>query len=368
MKQRTGQVGDKLTSPADIEGERPSDAATRSVVRYSPLNAESPEAALASPVTPTAHTYVRSNFEVPRLDYSTHRIVGNGAIRAPGFSSMRDLARLPQRTVIATMECAGNDRTGIRPLPGGEPWNGGAISTTRWTGVPLHHVLDSLEPNENAAAVLAVGADYGAPADTTESLAFARAIPMDVALSPDTLLALTMNGEPLPLLHGGPVRLLVPGWYGMASVKWVARITVLTDEYAGYFQQQRYVYDDRDWHTPGDAHAREVADRGAERRERDAARRRHGLGMGLVWRWENLGGRGIDLGRRSMVRYECAAARIAARMVALGGDGPTSNSGTPRPPQSRAGFIRSRSARLARVESTRIRKQRHSAGHDSRCA
>lgn len=233
-----------MTSPADIESDPPNVAATRSVVRYSPLNAESPEAALAAPVTPTAHTYVRSNFEMPHLDFATHRIVCDGAVRSPGFSTMQDLAQLQQRTVIATMECAGNDRTGIRPLPGGEPWNGGAISTTRWTGVPLHHVLGSLEPIEDAAAVLAVGADYGAPAAMTDSVAFARAIPMDIALSPDTLLALTMNGEPLPPLHGGPVRLLVPGWYGMASVKWVSRITVLTDEYAGYFQRQRYVYDD----------------------------------------------------------------------------------------------------------------------------
>ena len=250
MKQRAGQIGDKLTSPADIEGNPPIAAETQSVVRYSPLNAESPVAALAAPVTLTAHTYVRSNFEMPRLDYTTHRIVCDGAMRCPGFSSMEDLAQLPQRTVIATMECAGNDRTGIRPLPGGEPWNGGAISTTRWTGVPLHHVLDALEPNEDAAAVLAVGADCGAPADATESVAFARAIPMHVALSPDTLLALTMNGEPLPPLHGGPVRLLVPGWYGMASVKWVAQITVLVDEYAGYFQRQRYVYDDHNGTRP----------------------------------------------------------------------------------------------------------------------
>jgi len=182
---------------------------------------------------------------MPRLDHATHRIVLEGAVRGPGFLSMQDLARMPQRTVIATMECAGNDRTGIRPLPGGEPWKGGAISTTRWIGVPLHHVLDAFGASADVTEVLAVGADCGTPADATESVAFARAIPIHVAASSDTLLALMMNGEPLPALHGGPVRLLVPGWYGMASVKWVAKITVLTTAYAGYFQRQRYVYDDQ---------------------------------------------------------------------------------------------------------------------------
>jgi DMSO/TMAO reductase YedYZ molybdopterin-dependent catalytic subunit len=227
-----------------IEREMPDLPASPEVVRYSPLNTESPHAALAAPVTPTAHTYVRSNFETPHLPGATHRIVLEGAARGPGFVTMESLAELPQRTVTATMECAGNDRTGLRPLPAGEPWNGGAISTTRWTGVPLHHVLDAFEMDPQATEVLAVGADDGTPAGASASISFARAIPMNVASSPDTLLALAMNDEPLPALHGGPVRLVVPGWYGMASVKWVAKLAVLTTEYGGYFQRERYVYDD----------------------------------------------------------------------------------------------------------------------------
>jgi DMSO/TMAO reductase YedYZ molybdopterin-dependent catalytic subunit len=225
-------------------------SATPEVVRYAPLNTESPESARAAPVTATAHTFIRSNFEAPQLDRATHRIVVEGAVNGPRYLSMEDLAQLPQRTVVATMECAGNDRIGMRPLPGGEPWRGGAISTTRWTGVPLHHVLDASAANGDATEVLAVGADYGTPPDATTSGAFARAIPLHVALSVDTLLVLTMNNEPLPVLHGGPVRLLVPDWYGMASVKWVARLAMLTGEYDGYFQRQRYVYENRDGTRP----------------------------------------------------------------------------------------------------------------------
>ncbi|HSU93101.1 MAG TPA: molybdopterin-dependent oxidoreductase [Gemmatimonadaceae bacterium] len=241
---------DEMTRPPAVERDTSAVAASREVVRYAPLNTEAPNSALATPITATAHSYIRSNFETPQLDSGAHRIVLAGAIRGRGFLSMGDLAQLPQRTVVSTMECAGNDRTGIRPLPAGEPWKGGAISTTRWTGVSLHRALETFEVNGKSVEVLATGADSGTPSDATESVSFARAIPMHVALSPDTLLALRMNDEPLPARHGGPVRLVVPGWYGMASVKWVSQIELLTGEYGGYFQKQRYVYEDQDGIRP----------------------------------------------------------------------------------------------------------------------
>jgi DMSO/TMAO reductase YedYZ molybdopterin-dependent catalytic subunit len=240
----------EMTGQAVMGRDPPDLAASLEVVRYEPLNTESPTTALAAPTTATRHTYIRSNFKAPQLDSSAHRIVLAGAIRGRGFLSMEDLAQLPQRTVVSTMECAGNDRTGIKPLPAGEPWKGGAVSTTRWTGVPLHYVLEAFELSGNSVEVLAIGADSGTPPDATANVTFARSIPMHVASSSDTLLALTMNHEPLPAQHGGPVRLVVPGWYGMASVKWVSQIEVLAGAYGGYFQRQRYVYDDDDGIRP----------------------------------------------------------------------------------------------------------------------
>lgn len=232
--------------PRDAPAAGPRDAVrdVRPVVSHEPLNLETAPGALTAPVTPTSLGYTRSNFATPQLDPATHELTVHGAVRAPLALRLRDLAARPQRTVLATMECAGNDRVAMRPLPGGEPWQGGAVSTSEWTGVPLGALLDECGLASEATHVLAVGADHGRRADAEGEVTFARAIPLDVARAPDTLLALRMNGEPLAPRHGAPVRLVVPGWYGMASVKWVARLEVLTRPFDGYFQRRRYVYDE----------------------------------------------------------------------------------------------------------------------------
>jgi len=131
------------------------------------------------------------------------------------------------------MECAGNGRLGMTPLPSGAPWGHGAVSAAYWTGVPLRAVLERVGVRDDAIEILAEGGD-----------GFARALPIEDALDPSTLLAFEMNGRPLPPEHGGPLRLLVPGWYGMASVKWLVHIQPLTEPYAGFQQKERYVYDD----------------------------------------------------------------------------------------------------------------------------
>ena len=148
------------------------------------------------------------------------------------------------------MECAGNDRTAIVPPVEGEPWTGGAVSTLRWTGVPLRAILDRAKPDSRAIAVLFEGADRGHVESVGETISFARSLPLGDALHPDTLLATIMNGEPLRPRYGAPVRLVVPRWFGMASVKWLRRIEVLTAPFEGYFQTQRYVYDDGRVSTP----------------------------------------------------------------------------------------------------------------------
>jgi DMSO/TMAO reductase YedYZ molybdopterin-dependent catalytic subunit len=220
------------------------------VIRRVPLNGETPPAALTAPVTPTAHVYVRTNFGVPAIVAGTHRIDVGGAVSAPFSVSVADLAELEQATVLITMECAGNDRTKIIPEVDGEPWTGGAVSTVRWSGVPLRTILDRARPDPGAVAVLFEGADRGYVESIGETISFARSLPLSDALHPDTLLATMMNGDPLPPRYGAPVRLVVPGWFGMASVKWLRSIEVLTSPFDGYFQTQRYVYEDGRSSTP----------------------------------------------------------------------------------------------------------------------
>jgi DMSO/TMAO reductase YedYZ molybdopterin-dependent catalytic subunit len=213
------------------------------VIGEDPLNAESPPEAFEHAVTPTRNTYVRSNFAIPALDVQ-HQVSVGGAVARPFTLGLDELRRMARHTLTATMECAGNDRTRMEPRPVGEPWRTGAVSTSRWSGVPLRDLLRRAEIAADAREVVVTGADSGERLDVDHPVAFARSVPLDDALAPDTILALTMNGEAIPPMHGAPVRLVVPGWYGMASVKWVTGIEVITGEYRGYFQRQRYVYDD----------------------------------------------------------------------------------------------------------------------------
>ncbi len=247
-----GQASLGVRTTADCEGAVDSVSATPAsvahtspllVVRRDPYNAETPEYALSEQVTPTALVYVRSNFGMPLLDAS-HMIAVGGAVRTSCVLGVAALRALPQRIVGCTMECAGNDRLSIHPLPSGEPWSSGALSTITWSGPSLRDVLARAGVLEHACEILVTAADSGPRDDAEGRVTFARAIPIADALHEDTILALTMNGAPLTPEHGAPARLVVPGWYGMANVKWVQRIDALVTPYDGYFQRQRYVYDD----------------------------------------------------------------------------------------------------------------------------
>ncbi|HEX2036224.1 MAG TPA: sulfite oxidase [Chloroflexota bacterium] len=225
-------------------------AADLVVVKESPFNAEADIRRLAEEITPNASHYVRSNFAVPALDPRHHHVAVGGAVRHPLRLGMEELRAMSMTSLVATMECAGNDRLRLAPLPSGEPWESGAVSTARWAGVPLGAVLDRAGLRPEAVEILVIGADQGKPKDGPHTVPFARALPLDKARHPHTLLALEMNGEPLPAHHGAPLRLVVPAWYGMASVKWVARIEAIEEPFAGYYQTRRYIYDFADGTPP----------------------------------------------------------------------------------------------------------------------
>ena len=212
------------------------------VISYEPFNAETPERAIASAVTASEHVYVRTNFAVPTLD-DAHAINIGGAVTNPCRIDMPALAAMPQHSLGVTMECAGNDRLTMRPLPVGEPWRSGAVSTAMWSGVLLRTLLERVQLAPDAVELVVAAADSGLRDDADGPVRYARAIAIDEVMASDALLALRMNGAPLTPLHGAPVRLVVPGWYGMASVKWVTAIDAVRTPYSGYFQQQRYVFD-----------------------------------------------------------------------------------------------------------------------------
>lgn len=224
--------------------------ATRVVIKPDPYNAEAPPSAFADETTAPALHYVRSNFAVPTLHRRDYALHIDGAVDASIALPWAALLALPRVESLVTMECAGNDRLGMRPVPAGEPWASGAVSTARWGGVRLRDVLAQVELANDVVEILCTGADAGVRDDAPDPITFARALPLAVAQHPSTVLAMEMNGAPLPPEHGAPLRLIVPGWYGMANVKWVVRLSALRTPYTGYFQRQRYVYDEADGLTP----------------------------------------------------------------------------------------------------------------------
>jgi DMSO/TMAO reductase YedYZ molybdopterin-dependent catalytic subunit len=225
---------------------------TRHLVNTQPYNAETALAELTAHETPRNAHYVRSNFATPQLAAAEYQLLIDGAVVNAQSVSFDALRALPAHDVFITMECAGNDRLGMQPLPDGEPWASGAVSSARWRGARLRDVLALVGVSSDVLEVLAEGADHGPREDALHQsdVRFARSMPLAAATDPDTLVAYEMNGAPIPAMHGAPVRLIVPGWYGMANVKWLHRVSLLTTPFTGYFQSQRYVYDAGGTNTP----------------------------------------------------------------------------------------------------------------------
>ncbi len=214
------------------------------VIEKQPYNAETPLKILAShDITTCSSFYVRSHFDVPRINSSRWKLRVTGAVEKQLELSVKEIRSLPSKTLTVTMECAGNGRIRMRPSTPGNPWRDGAIGTATWTGVPLCDILESARPLRGAVEVAFKGADHGMEAG--QHLAFERSLPLEDAFVEDVILAYEMNGRPLPRVHGFPLRLVVPGWYGVASVKWLNEISLLREPFLGWFQSSRYIYADR---------------------------------------------------------------------------------------------------------------------------
>ncbi|WP_165252678.1 sulfite oxidase [Paludisphaera soli] len=202
-----------------------------------PLNLESPSAALDSFLTPNDAFFVRSHHGAPAVGLRPWEVVVEGLVDRPLKLSLAELGAMEPTTVPAVLQCAGNGRGLFRPRMPGLVWERGAVGHAEWSGVRLAALLEKAGVKPEAAHLHFIGGDVP---PTTKAPPFIRSIPLARAQADDVLIALKMNGEPLPVLHGGPARLVVPGWGGNAWIKWVRRIVVSAEEAQTFYMQTGY--------------------------------------------------------------------------------------------------------------------------------
>jgi DMSO/TMAO reductase YedYZ molybdopterin-dependent catalytic subunit len=190
--------------------------------------------------TPTGMHYTLTHYDVPHVDPGSWRLTIGGHVGVGISLSLEDLQRRATRTLRMTLQCAGDGRGLLRPRPVAQPWLVGAVGTADWTGTPLRGLLEYAGLLSGTVHVLFTGLDHGIEGDVEQD--YQRSLPVDEALREDTLLAWSMNGAPLEPQHGAPVRLVAPGWYGMAHVKWLRSIEALSEPFSGYQHTRAYRY------------------------------------------------------------------------------------------------------------------------------
>jgi len=195
-----------------------------------------PLEALRWPVTPVGLHYLLTHYDVPVVDPGSWRLAVHGERELE--LSLDELRTRPATELTVTMECAGNGRARFDPRPVSQPWLNEAIGTARWRGTALRPLLEEAGVPDATVEVLLTGLDRGV--EGGEEQAFQRSLPLDEALRDEVLLAYEMNGAPLLPQHGFPLRVIVPGWYGMTNVKWLGRIEFLETPFAGYQNSQGY--------------------------------------------------------------------------------------------------------------------------------
>jgi DMSO/TMAO reductase YedYZ molybdopterin-dependent catalytic subunit len=210
-----------------------------------PNNLEMPFDQLGDFITPSELFYIRSHFPAPELDVGSYRLSIRGTVHRELSLSYAEIRSMPSRSCVATLECAGNGRVFLVPPAPGAQWELGAVGNAEWTGVPLSVLLDRAGLVDEACELVLEGADRGVPKEEPKppgTISYARSIPRKRAMEPDVLIAYAMNGQDLTLDHGYPLRAVVPGHYGMASVKWLTNVAATTQPFQGYWQTSDYGY------------------------------------------------------------------------------------------------------------------------------
>lgn len=203
-----------------------------------------PLEALRYPITPAGLHYLLIHYDIPDVDADQWALSVDGRVAKPLKLALDDLRERPAHEVTATMECAGNGRALLAPHVVSQPWLLEAVGNANWKGVPLREILEEAEPLDDAVEVVFTGLDRGIEKGVDQS--YQRSLELDVALAEDVLLAYEMNGAPLLPQHGFPLRVLVPGWYGMTNVKWLAGISVVAEPFEGYQHTAAYRYRDNE--------------------------------------------------------------------------------------------------------------------------
>jgi DMSO/TMAO reductase YedYZ molybdopterin-dependent catalytic subunit len=232
-------------SKRDYVGHAPYSSAGLIIRQMEPKNLETPFDRAESYLTPTELFYIRSHFATPRLDAASYRLRVGGAVRRPLSLSYDELRNMQSETRIATLECAGNSRVFLVPQVQGAQWELGAAGNAEWTGVPLRTLLERAGLADDAREIVLEGADRGIPHEEPRPrnpISYVWSVPRTKALKPEVLIAYEMNGLDLPVDHGFPVRAIVPGHYGMASVKWLTNIEAVREPFHGYWQTIDYAY------------------------------------------------------------------------------------------------------------------------------
>ncbi|WP_432019838.1 molybdopterin-dependent oxidoreductase [Streptomyces sp. 1222.5] len=235
MGPRTADV----SAPARLAG--PEEGIGADELALATRNHGLPLEAMRYDVTPPGLHYVLTHYDIPYVPQAgAWRLTIDGRVSRPLDLSLADLLSFPQVTTRVTLECAGNGRALLTPRPVSQPWLVEAVGTADWTGVPLRLLLEEAGAAPDAVDVVFTGADHGVERGVEQD--YRRALPLAVATGgePEVLVATTMNGAPLPPQHGRPLRLIVPGWYGMAHVKWLRSVTVSDTSFDGFQQTVAY--------------------------------------------------------------------------------------------------------------------------------
>jgi sulfane dehydrogenase subunit SoxC len=206
-------------------------------LRLAARNHGMPLEALRYDLTPVGLHYLLTHFDIPDVDETAWSVEVRGEVEHPGSISLEEIVSSAAVIVPVTMECAGNGRARLEPRPISQPWLDEAVGTAAWTGTPLRPFLERAGVAGSAIEVVFTGADHGTQGEVEHD--YQRSLPLDEVMRDDVLLVWAMNGQPLPPQHGFPLRLLVPGWYGMTSVKWLTRIELVSAPFDG-FQQEAY--------------------------------------------------------------------------------------------------------------------------------
>jgi len=223
---------------SELPGVDPSGQISAAELQLAARNHGLPLEALAYDVTPAGLHYLLIHYDIPVVDPATWRLQVGGRVGGELELSLDELRARPAVTRAVTMECAGNGRARLSPRPISQPWLLEAVGNAEWTGVPLGALLEEARVAEGAIEVVFRGLDRGVEGGVAQQ--YERSLPLGEAMREEVLLAYAMNGGPLPPQHGFPLRLVVPGWYGMTSVKWLAQIAVVDEPFDGYQQARGY--------------------------------------------------------------------------------------------------------------------------------